>query len=244
MSRKRSRVQSNASDTESTRLQFHNTFSGNYASPASLQAQSPMSMNTPSSLAYEHIDYSAISDPSPRSSSMIPGESPRSDMGSSYTFNSVSSNTQYDSSARWSTPRNAGDMHNFAGYSSNGSSSGQIPDPAMGSLDTSSIFSSSLSHTLAGTPSADSLDSGYLSSYGLPFDEPSNSAGNMHSPLPTQFDLTGLPFSGLDFLQNFTSFDGGAEPASSSDGDALWSNLGSGAFKMGPDLPFSLVDGN
>ncbi|KAF8592537.1 hypothetical protein K439DRAFT_1400441 [Ramaria rubella] len=57
-------------------------------------------------------------------------------------------------------------------------------------------------------------------------------------PLPPPFDTTGLPFAGLDFLHNFT-------PAGYSDrGDqsieALWQNIGAGAFNFDPELHFSL----
>lgn len=60
------------------------------------------------------------------------------------------------------------------------------------------------------------------------------------SQAASQFDLTGLPFSGLDFLHNFTP---AATPGADSGGvDPFWTTLGGGAFKFGPDLPFTLSD--
>lgn len=61
------------------------------------------------------------------------------------------------------------------------------------------------------------------------------------APSPAQFDLTDLPFSGLDCLQNFSTL-----PDPSLDNappDSLWSQLSASPFKMGRDLPFGLADG-
>lgn len=69
-----------------------------------------------------------------------------------------------------------------------------------------------------------------------------NASPGSTPPLPSPFDTTGLPFAGLDFLHNFT-------PAGYSDtGDqsieALWQNIGAGAFNFDPELQFALAHGS
>jgi hypothetical protein len=57
----------------------------------------------------------------------------------------------------------------------------------------------------------------------------------------THFDLGGLPFSGMDFLQGFTP---AMTPNIDSGADNFWNSYGggAGAFKFGPELPFNLSD--
>ncbi len=82
------------------------------------------------------------------------------------------------------------------------------------------------------------LDSACLSSFTFPIYDDSTSN---NGPSSTQFDLSDLPFSGLDFLQSFTSFQDGI--TGTEEGDPLWSQLSASPFKMGPELPFALIEG-
>lgn len=69
---------------------------------------------------------------------------------------------------------------------------------------------------------------------------PDTGSAGSTPPLPLPFDTAGLPFAGLDFLHNFTpaAYSGGNEPSM----EALWQNIGTGAFNFDPDLQFSLDD--
>ena len=53
-------------------------------------------------------------------------------------------------------------------------------------------------------------------------------------PLPPPFDTAGLPFAGLDFLHNFTP--AGYSGRGDQSIEALWQNIGAGAFKFEPEV--------
>lgn len=56
-------------------------------------------------------------------------------------------------------------------------------------------------------------------------------------PLPPPFDTDGLPFAGLDFLHNFTP--AGYTGRGDQSIEALWQNIGAGAFNFEPELQFT-----
>jgi len=95
------------------------------------------------------------------------------------------------------------------------------------------------------------FDSAYLPPFALPFYDDQPTPHIPSYPGPSQFDLTSLPFSGLDFLQSFTNLPAaqsegmqGVEQAEQAAQDALWASLGaSSPFRMGSDIPFSFADG-
>lgn len=90
-----------------------------------------------------------------------------------------------------------------------------------------------------GTPSTTNapLDSAYLPAFAYPM------AGDdgMRAPSPSQFDLSDLPFSGMDFLQTLGSFH---DTSTAEQNEALWAQLGTSPFKLTPELPFGPIDGN
>ena len=55
---------------------------------------------------------------------------------------------------------------------------------------------------------------------------------------PEAFPAVGLPFSGLEFIQNYPPDGYSADPASSS----LWQTFDAGAFIQDPEMPFSFQD--
>ena len=55
---------------------------------------------------------------------------------------------------------------------------------------------------------------------------------------PEGFPAMGLPFSGLEFIQNYSPDGYPTDPASSS----LWQTLDAGAFIQDPEMPFSFQD--
>ena len=59
-------------------------------------------------------------------------------------------------------------------------------------------------------------------------------------PLPSPFDTDGLPFAGLDFLHNFTP--AGYSGRGDQSIEALWQNIGAGAFSFEPELQFTPGD--
>jgi hypothetical protein len=61
-------------------------------------------------------------------------------------------------------------------------------------------------------------------------------------PLPPPFDTTGLPFAGLDFLHNFTP--AGYTGSGNQSIEALWQNIGAGAFNFEPELQFTPNEGS
>ena len=64
-------------------------------------------------------------------------------------------------------------------------------------------------------------------------------AGPMDASVqPEVFAAVGLPFSGLDFIQNYTPDGYSTDPASSS----LWQTFDAGAFIQDPEMPFSFQD--
>lgn len=76
-------------------------------------------------------------------------------------------------------------------------------------------------------------DNGGYHSYGGPY------GGMMDmNPQPEAFSTMGLPFSGLDFIQNYTPDGYSTDPASSS----LWQTFDAGAFIQDPEMPFSFQD--
>lgn len=113
--------------------------------------------------------------------------------------------------------------------------------PAAGGVNPFSI-------NFAHTPGASHLplDSAYLPSftYALPNDGPDHHASSVHStnhpaaPSPGQFDVSDLPFSGMDFLQTFEFSDG----TSNEQNEALWAQLGTSPFKLAPELPFGAIE--
>lgn len=58
------------------------------------------------------------------------------------------------------------------------------------------------------------------------------------STQPEVFSAVGLPFSGLDFIQNYPPEGYLTDPASNS----LWQTFDAGAFIQDPEMPFSLQD--
>lgn len=55
---------------------------------------------------------------------------------------------------------------------------------------------------------------------------------------PEGFPAMGLPFSGLEFIQNYPPDGYSTDPASNS----LWQSFDAGAFTQDPDAPFSFQD--
>ena len=95
------------------------------------------------------------------------------------------------------------------------------------------------------TLSAESSLSGYNGSTSQTYDN-----GGYHSyggsygvimdmnPQPEAFPTMGLPFSGLDFIQNYPP-DGYSTDLASNN---LWQTFDAGAFIQDPEMPFSLQD--
>ena len=55
---------------------------------------------------------------------------------------------------------------------------------------------------------------------------------------PEAFSALGLPFSGLEFIQNYPPDGHSADPTSSS----LWQAFDAGSFIQDPEMPFSFQD--
>jgi hypothetical protein len=91
------------------------------------------------------------------------------------------------------------------------------------------------------SPPGPSVDPRFLT-YSPPSAGPAAFNGSPGStpPLPPPFDTTGLPFAGLDFLHNFTP--AGYSGADDQSIEALWQNIGAGAFNFDPELQFALGD--
>jgi hypothetical protein len=76
------------------------------------------------------------------------------------------------------------------------------------------------------------LDSAYLPSFTYPM----MCECGVSAQSPVQFDLSDLPFFGMDFLQ---SLGGSLQDISTSPNDeALWLQLGTSPFKLPPEPPF------
>lgn len=58
------------------------------------------------------------------------------------------------------------------------------------------------------------------------------------SAQPEVFSAVGLPFSGLEFIQNYPPDGYSADPNSNS----LWQTFDAGAFIQDPEMPFSFQD--
>lgn len=84
------------------------------------------------------------------------------------------------------------------------------------------------------------FDSAYLPPFAFPIFDGSMSNS---PPSPAHFDLSDLPFSGLDFLQSFSTQDGVTGTNEGDPLDPLWTQLSASPFKMGPELPFALIEG-
>lgn len=82
------------------------------------------------------------------------------------------------------------------------------------------------------------LDSAYLPAFAYPMTQDNG----MPAPSPSQFDLSDLPFSGMDFLQ--TLGDSFQDTSGTEQNEVLWAQLGASPFRLAPDLPFSVIDGN
>lgn len=88
-----------------------------------------------------------------------------------------------------------------------------------------------------GTPSTANvpLDSAYLPTFAYSM----NGEDGLPAPSPSQFDLSDLPYSGMDFLHTL----GGSfqDSSTSEQNEALWAQLGTSPFKAAPELPFGTI---
>ena len=148
------------------------------------------------------------------------------DASTSYSFSGATASPQLTQA--WGTP------HSSA--TALGQEGGLLPlDLAVLSPAAPNPFSISF-----GTPSSSNapLDSAYLPAFAYPM------TGDSGVPVssPSQFDLSDLPFSGMDFLQSL----GGSvhDTSAAEQNDALWAQLGNSPFKLAPELPFGVIDGN
>ncbi|KAF8324419.1 fungal-specific transcription factor domain-containing protein [Cantharellus anzutake] len=193
------------------------------SSPASSIQPQHQHLSTPSPLGYGHQTLS---------SNFSDTISPDLNAPKQYSFGQspVSPTTP-----RWSTPHSSGaalcgDTLGPADYSAQHSSSDGLEAAA----------TQSYSFNPSSIPKPQHLDSAYL-----PFTFPiyEDSASN-NAPSPAHFDLSDLPFSGIDFLQSFASVPDSTSGVNEGDPhDSLWSQLSASPFKMGPELPFTLIEG-
>ncbi|KAF8312878.1 hypothetical protein DL93DRAFT_2081853 [Clavulina sp. PMI_390] len=101
-----------------------------------------------------------------------------------------------------------------------------------------------------GTPSSTSgvapisIDSAYLPAFAFSTMTGGSADEALPAPSPSQFDLSDLPFSGMDFLQSLGSLDASSAGVTTEQNEALWAQLGASPFRVAPDLPFGVMESN
>lgn len=207
-------------------------------SPASSSfAPSPNSMYSSSHTTTPSLSVA----PSSASLSDHPAAAGGSDSGaesSSYGFAGSSANTPHYAQP-WSTPRSSAASLGLDASSALPADLSMSPSLGHHPHPHHSASSNPFSSLSFNTPSASSvqLDSAYLPSfaYSLVGD------GAIPAQSPVQFDLSDLPFSGMDFLQSL----GGSltdDHTTNTNEEALWAQLSASPFKLGPDLPFGAIE--
>lgn len=171
----------------------------------------------------------------------------------SYGFSAESSVAPSPQYASWNTPRST--TGSLGGHGDHTmpldlTSLGSVPSP----LPSTNPFAISF-----GTPSTSNLglnDSAYIPSFayagiGDPSDVAHMTIGSsnvaslgigMTAPSPSQFDLSDLPYSGMDFLQSLGGSFQDSSTASGDHNEALWAQLGASPFKLAPELPIGTLE--
>ena len=196
-------------------------FSSPLPARANLSPHSSPSSNSHPSPAMASLDPPGVHDQSPR---LVGGPQYNNYNGAPLSPLHVPTQNQYDY-GNYQSPLAQSSSNQWT--SNNGEPSG---------LDIYPTGSQPYSTNFHGEPLS-AVDSNYIG-YGGASDMSGNFTALSTTPPTASFDAPGLPFRGLDFIQNY----GRGGYSVGGDQDSLWQSFDAGAFGYDPELPFLLPD--